>query len=64
MKGRALLDACSREGVTTVSLLERLDRKLFKTLDEPSNEPKLWRLELDGARITALRDALETPRDG
>lgn len=64
MKGRALLDACSREGVRTVSLLERLDRKLFKTLDEPSNEPKLWRLELDGARITALRDALETPRDG
>jgi len=63
MKGRALLDACSRDGVSTLSLLERLDRTLFKTLDEPSNEPKLWRLELDGARITALRNVLGASRD-
>jgi SAM-dependent methyltransferase len=54
LKGRALVDACSASGVQTLSLLERLDRKLFKSLDEASNEPRLWRLEIDGERIQRL----------
>jgi SAM-dependent methyltransferase len=56
LKGRALVDACSASGVATLSLLERIDRKLFKSLDEASNEPRLWRIELDGERIRSLTE--------
>ncbi len=62
LKGRALLDACSSWGLATLSLLEREDRRLFKSLEQASNEPRLWRFERDGARIRAPREAL-TSRD-
>lgn len=54
-RGRALLDACSAAGLATLSLLEREDRQLFKSLEQPSNEPRLWRFERDGSRIRAPR---------
>lgn len=54
LKGRALVDACFADGLRTVSLLERLDRALFKTLDAASNDPRVWRLELDGDRVSSV----------
>ncbi len=51
LKGRALVDACSAEGLATLTLLQREDRQLFKSLEQPSNEPRLWRFERDGSRI-------------
>lgn len=55
LKGRALLDACSQEGVKSISMLQRLDRELFKSLDGATNEPRVWRIELDGARVSAAQ---------
>lgn len=54
LKGRALVDACSAEGVESLSLLERTDRALFKSLEHASNEPRVWRIERDGPRIRSV----------
>lgn len=54
LKGRALVDACSAEGVEPLSLLERIDRALFKSLERASNEPRVWRIEREGARIRSV----------
>lgn len=54
LKGRALVDACLADGLRTVSLLERLDRALFRTLDASSNDPRVWRLGLDGDRVSSV----------
>lgn len=51
LKGRAMVDACSHDGVDTWSILERTDKALFKSLDQASNEPRVWRVEVAEKRI-------------
>jgi len=54
LKGRALVDVCSQDGVATRSILERLDRKLFKSLSQTTGEPRVWRVEIEEQRITSV----------
>jgi ribosomal protein RSM22 (predicted rRNA methylase) len=53
-KGRALFDACSADGVRTLTVLERTDKTFFRALRDRS-EPRVLRVQTEGDRVRSLR---------
>lgn len=53
-RGRALLDVCDADGVHDVTMLQRLDKPLFKQLERTAGESWVLDLELEGDRITRI----------
>jgi len=55
-KGRALLDVCRAEGVSTLRFLERTDKAFFRALDDAPKRARLHRFEAAGDRIESIAD--------
>lgn len=53
-KGRALFDACSEDGVRTLTVLERTDKGFFRALRDRS-EPRVLRVQTQDDRVQSLR---------
>lgn len=53
-KGRALLDVCRVEGVSTLRFLERTDKVWFRTLPDPPEHARLHRVEGSDGRVENL----------
>lgn len=60
-KGRALLDVCRAEGVSTLRFLERTDKAFFRALDEAPQRARLHRFEVAGERIESVGEFPPTP---
>jgi small ribosomal subunit Rsm22 len=56
LKGHALLDACDATGVRELALLQRLDRGLFRRLEDSAGEVVVLSLEVEGKRIRSVRN--------
>ncbi len=53
-KGRALVDVCRAEGLSTLRLLERTDKRLFRTLDRAPDTARLFHIEESDGRIETI----------
>lgn len=53
-RGRALLDACDKDGVRTLSLLERTDKLFFRALENGDVADTRYRFEVDGTRVKSF----------
>ena len=53
-RGRALIDTCEASGLRSESMLQRLNKPLFKTLGETAGEALVLDIEREGERITHL----------
>lgn len=56
-KGRVLVDACGKDGLRALRLLERDDRPAFERLAEPAGESLLYELQVENGRIRSARRA-------
>ncbi|MBI5364793.1 MAG: hypothetical protein HZA53_16575, partial [Planctomycetes bacterium] len=54
-KGRALVDACGKDGLRALRLLERDDRATYARLAEPAGESLLYALQVENGRIRSAR---------
>lgn len=59
-KGRALLDVCREDGVSTLRFLERMDKVWFRRLQDAPEQARLHRIEDAEGRVERL-DELPVP---